>query len=121
VIELVTNNASWDVETVSELYKTRWRIESFFKMIKQYLRIKTFIGTSRNAVMCQIWTAMTAILLLQHLKNKANQEWHMFNLVTFIRIHLMSHIDIWEWLKQRFEETHPPTEVDVCVSTGGAS
>ncbi len=77
-------------------------------MIKQHLRIKTFIGTNRNAVMSQIGTAMIAVLLLQHLKNKSNQDWHMSNLLTFIRIHLMSYIDMWEWLKQRFEESHSP-------------
>ncbi len=108
VIELVTNKAHWDAETVSALYKSRWRIESFFKMIKQRLRIKTFIGTNRNEVMSQIGTAMIVVLLLLHLKNKSNQEWHMSNLVTFIRIHLMSYIDMWEWLKQRFEESHSP-------------
>ena len=111
VIELVTNNAHWDAETVSELYKSRWRIESFFKMIKQHLRIKTFIGTSRNAVMSQIWTAMIAVLLLQHLKNKSKQDWHMSNLVTFIRIHLMSYIDMWEWVNERFERPHPPPQL----------
>ena len=107
-IELVTNNAHWDAETISSLYKSRWQIESFFKTIKQHLRIKTFIGTNKNAVMCQIWSAMIAILLLQHLKNKAKQDWHMSNLVTFIRIHLMSYIDLWDWMNQCFETTHAP-------------
>lgn len=76
-IELITNNAYWEADTVSTLYKSRRQIESFFKTIKQHLRIKTFIGTNKNAVMCQIWTAMIAILLLQFLKNKAKHDWHM--------------------------------------------
>ncbi len=50
--------------------------------------------------------AMIAVLLLQHLKNKSNQDCQIFNLVTFIRIYLMSYIDMWEWLEQRFEEPH---------------
>ena len=107
-IELVTNNAHWDAETISSLYKARWQIESFFKTIKQHLRIKTFIGTNKNAVLCQIWAAMIAILLLQYLKNKAKHDWHMSNLVTFIRIHLMSYIDLWDWINQRFETAHSP-------------
>lgn len=86
-IELITNNAYWKAETISALYKARWQVESFFKTIKQHLCIKTFIGTNKNAVMCQIWTAMIAILLLQHLKNRTADGWHMSNLVTFIRIH----------------------------------
>ena len=107
-IELITNNAYWEADTISALYKSRWQIESFFKTIKQHLRIKTFIGTNRNAVMCQIWTAMIAILLLQYLKNKAKNDWHMSNLVTFIRIHLMSYIDLWTWMNQGVDKAHSP-------------
>lgn len=107
-IELITNNAHWEADTISSLYKARWQIESFFKMIKQNLRIKTFIGTNKNAVMCQIWTAMIAIALLQYLKNKARYDWHMSNLVTFLRIHLMSYIDLWDWLHQQLRNDHSP-------------
>lgn len=107
-IELITNNAHWEADTISALYRSRWQIESFFKTIKQHLRIKTFIGTSKNAVMCQIWTAMIAILLLQYLKNKAQYDWHMSNLVTFIRIHLMSYIDLWTWMNQLVDKAHSP-------------
>lgn len=107
-IELITNNAYWDADTISALYKARWQIESFFKTIKQHLRIKTFIGTNKNAVMCQIWTAMIAILLLRHLKNKAKYDWHMSNLVTFIRIHLMSYIDLWTRINQLADRAHSP-------------
>ena len=89
-------------------YKSRWQIESFFKTIKQHLRIKTFIGTNKNAVMCQVWTAMIAILLLQYLKNKARYDWHMSNLITFIRIHLMSYIDLWTWINQQVDKAHSP-------------
>ena len=107
-IELITNNAHWDADTISSLYKARWNIECFFKTIKQNLRIKTFIGTNKNAVMCQIWTAMIAIALLQYLKDKAQYDWHMSNLVTFLRIHLMSYIDLWEWLHQQVNNEHSP-------------
>ena len=111
VVELVTNNAEWDAETVSELYLSRWRIETFFKLIKQNLRIKTFLGTNKNAVHTQIWTAMTAILLLQYLRNRSRYNWHMSNLVTFLRIHLMSHIDLWTWLDQMGTSGVPPPEL----------
>ena len=100
MVELDTNNCKWDAETISELYPARWRIETFFKLIKQNLRIKTFVGTNKNAVHTQIWTAMIAILLLQYLRNRSRYNWHMSNLVTFIRIHLMSHIDLWTRLNQ---------------------
>lgn len=109
-IELITNNAYWEADTISALYKSRWQIKSFFKTIKQHLRIKTFIGTNKNAVMCQIWTAMIAILLLQYIKNKAKYDWYMSNLVTFIRIHLMSYIDLWAWVNQLSDKAHSPAK-----------
>ena len=111
VVELVTNNAKREAETVSELYLARWRIETFFKVIKQNLRIKTFLGTFKNAVHTQIWTAMTAILLLQYLRTRSRYNWHMSNLVTFLRIHLMSHIDLWTWLDQIEMSGVPPPKL----------
>ena len=111
VVELVTNNAKWDAETVSELYLARWRIETFFKVIKQNLRIKTFLGTNENAVHTQIWTAMIAILLLQYLRTRSRYNWHMSNLVTFLRIHLMSHINLWLWLDQIEISGIPPPKL----------
>ena len=70
-IEIITNQMSWTANTISELYKTRWQIEIFFREIKQLLHIKTFIGTSQNAVMIQIWTALITILILKALKAMA--------------------------------------------------
>lgn len=102
-IELVTNNTAGDAETISALYKVRWQIESFFKLIKQYLRIKTFIGTNKNAVMCQIWAAMLSMLLFKYLQSRSTQDWHMANLVTFVRIHLMNSVDLWKWPEYTFE------------------
>ena len=67
-IELITNQFSWTENTIADLYKARWEIEQFFKNIKQQLKIKSFIGTSPNAVLIKIWTAMITILLLKYLK-----------------------------------------------------
>jgi IS4 transposase len=61
VIEVITNQISWTANTISELYKSRWQVETFFREIKQLLHIKSFIGTSQNAVMIQIWTALISI------------------------------------------------------------
>ena len=63
VIELITNQFYWSPNTIGELYKSRWQVEIFFRDIKQLLHIKSFIGTSENAVMIQIWTALITILL----------------------------------------------------------
>ena len=97
-IELVTNNAHLTATQVCELYKSRWNIESFFKTIKQNLRIKSFLGTNKNAVMSQIWCAMITLLLLRHLKQNAKYPWHMSNLVSLIRLAMFSTINLVEWL-----------------------
>lgn len=98
----LTNNRSWTASTVAAIYKQRWSIETFFKTIKQNLKIKSFVGTSENAVQIQIWTALITILLLTYLKAKAKYQWHMSNLVTFLRLNLFVKIDLWEWLHQPF-------------------
>lgn len=98
----LTNNFNWTAKTVANIYKGRWHIEVFFKQIKQHMKIKSFVGTSQNAVQVQIWTAMTAILLMKFLKEKAKYDWHLSNLVTFIRLNLFAKIDLQKWLDNPF-------------------
>ena len=76
--------------------------------IKQLLHIKTFIGTSKNAVMIQIWTALITILMLKAMKNQAKYGWHLSNLVAFIRLNIFVKIELQRWLNQPFED--PPTK-----------
>ena len=107
--ELLTNNFSWTASTISELYRKRWTIESFFKDIKQHLKIKSSVGTSRNAVLTQIWTALITILLLKALQKQAKHKWHLSNLVAFIRINLFVKIDLQLWLDKPFlDDLSPP-------------
>jgi hypothetical protein len=101
-LELLTNNFTWTASSISELYKRRWSIESFFKEIKTHLKIKSFIGTSMNAVLIQIWTALITILLLKALQKEAKHKWHLSNLVSFIRINLFVKIDLKKWLDKPF-------------------
>lgn len=108
-IELITNNFNWAAQTIADLYKARWEIEVFFRDIKQLLHIKTFIGTSKNAVMIQIWTALITILLLKVMKNQARYGWHLSNLVAFIRLNIFVKIELQRWLDQPFED--PPTKM----------
>jgi len=103
VIELITNQMKWTANTISELYKSRWHIEIFFREIKQLLHIKSFIGTTENAVMIQIWTALITILILKVLKAMAKFNWHLSNLVAFIRLNLFVKIDLQLWLNKPFE------------------
>jgi len=107
----VTNQMSWTAQTISELYHARWDIEVFFKHIKQVLKIKTFVGTSPNAVLIQVWTAMIAILLLKYLQAKAKFNWHLSNLVSFLRLNMFVKIDLWEWLDTpMIREARPPPQ-----------
>jgi len=104
-IELITNQMSWTANTISELYKSRWQVEIFFREIKQLLNIKSFIGTSENAVLIQIWTALITILILKFLKNLAKYDWRLSNLVAFIRLNLFVKITLQNWLDRPFEPT----------------
>lgn len=94
-IEVITNQMSWTANTITELYKARWEVEIFFRDIKQQLHIKSFIGTSQNAVMIQIWTALITILILKALKTQAKHAWYLSNLVAFIRLNLFVKVDLY--------------------------
>jgi len=107
---------TWTANTISELYKSRWQIEIFFREIKQFLHIKSFIGTSLNAVMIQIWTALITILMLKALKAMAKYGWRLSNLVAFIRLNLFVKIDLQIWLDKPFEE--PPENKPVYIQRG---
>jgi len=113
VIELITNQFTWVANTIGELYKSRWQVEIFFREIKQLLHIKSFIGTTENAVMIQIWTALITILILKALKAMAKYSWYLSNLVGFIRLNLFVKIDLQWWLDNPFEPEHPPPEMPV--------
>ena len=76
-----------------------------FKALKQNLRVKTFVGTSANALKIQIWTALIAILLLRYLKLRARWGWSLSNLVALLRQQLFVHRELFAWLDEPF---HPP-------------
>lgn len=106
-IELITNNFTWTAETIANLYKSRWQIESFFKDLKTHFKIKTFIGTSSNAVEIQIWTALITILVLKYLKAISKYNWSLSNLIAFLRMHLFTKMELEYWLETPFK---PPGE-----------
>ena len=109
VVQLLTNNFKLAASTIAELYKARWQIEIFFRNIKQLLKIKSFIGTSHNAVETQIWTALATMLLLCWLKHVAKYKWGLANLVVSLRLNTFTKIDLEKWLNEPFT---PPPEVD---------
>jgi IS4 transposase len=78
-------------------------VELFFKALKQNLKIKTFVGTSANAVKIQIWTALIAMLILRYLQLKSKYTWSLSNLVSLLRMTLFTHRNLWAWLDSPFE------------------
>jgi IS4 transposase len=112
----LTNQMTLAASTIAEIYKDRWQIEVFFKLIKQNLRIKSFVGTSANAVWTQIWTALIAMLVIRFLQLKARFGWSFSNLVYFLRMNLLVYRDLWDWLQNPFTAPPPkplPTQLEL--------
>ena len=99
----LTNIFHLAASTIGAIYKDRWQIELFFKALKQNLKIKTFVGTSENAVNVQIWTALIAMLLLKFLLLKSTWAWSLSNLAAMLRFNLLSYRDLWAWLDAPFK------------------
>lgn len=94
-IEIITNNLDWKASTVAALYRRRWDIETFFKLLKQNLNVKTFVGTSPNAVKSQIFIALIAYLILELLRRvKTNGKAAFSNFVEKIRICLCYYLTL---------------------------
>jgi len=89
--------------TVAAVYKERWAIELFFKALNQNLRVKTFIGTSENALQTQIWTALIAMLLIKYLQLRTTFGWSLSNLVALLRQQLFVYRDLWNWINDPFQ------------------
>jgi len=101
-IVLLTNNFRWAARTIGAVYKARWQIELFFKALKQNLRVKTFLGTSENAVKSQLWTALTAMLILKYLQLRSCLSWSLSNLAALFRMNLLVYKDLWDWIDGPF-------------------
>ena len=103
VLVLLSNHLGFGSTTIAQIYRERWRIEVFFRYLKQNLRIKTFVGTSANALHIQIWTALIAMLLLKYLQLRARYGWSLSNLVALLRQQLFVYRDLQTWLDKPFE------------------
>jgi hypothetical protein len=110
VLVFLTNHHGLGASTIAAIYKDRWQIELFFKALKQNLKIKTFVGTSANAVKTQIWTALISMLLLRYLQLCSRFGWSLANLVALLRMNLFTHRDLMAWLDQPFATPPDPQD-----------
>ena len=95
----LTNNFFLSAWTIAQLYKARWKVELFFKWIKQHLKIKTFLGTSKNAVMTQVWVAMTYFLLLAYIQFQTRFKNSLFHLHRLIQNTLLDRLSLIDLLR----------------------
>jgi len=101
-IVFLSNLIAFGATTIAAIYKDRWQVELFFKALKQTLKIKTFVGTSANAVRTQVWTALIAMLVLKYLQLKSTFSWSLSNLAALLRQQLFFYRDLWAWLEDPF-------------------
>jgi hypothetical protein len=106
-IVFLSNLLAFGATTIAAIYKERWQVELFFKALKQTLKIKTFVGTSANAVRTQVWTALgpegTPMLVLKYLQLKSTFAWSLSNLAALLRQQLFFYRDLWVWLDDPFQ------------------
>ena len=103
----LTNHFDLDAVSVAAVYRQRWQIELLFKALKQNLKIKTFVGTSANALKIQIWTALIALLLVRYLQLRSRLQWHLSRFVALLRHQLFVYRDLWRFLDNPFEGPPP--------------
>ncbi len=101
-IVLLTNLLFLSPATIAAIYQDRWEIELFFKALKQNLKVKSFVGTSENALRIQIWTALIALLLLKWLHHLSQARWSLSNLASMLRLNLFTYRDLRKWLADPF-------------------
>jgi len=103
----VANHMKLAAQTIARIYKERWQVELFFNALKQGVMVKTFVGTSENAVQIQIWTALIAMLILKWLQLKRTTSWSLSNLIALLRQQLSVCRDLWAWLNNPYQAPPP--------------
>ena len=97
----LTNLFHLSAQEIVAIYKARWQIELFFKWIKQHLKIKSFLGTSPNAVMTQVWVALCAYLLIAYLKFLSKAPWSPYQILKRLQVTALEYIDLGQLLAEK--------------------
>jgi len=122
-IVLLTNHLQFSATTIAAIYKDRWEIELFFKALKQHLKVKTFVGTSENALKLQIWTALSSLLLLKYLQFTSQCGWPLCRLVAMLRLNLFTDRNLWDFLTDPFQAPPeaPPYQLTLGFETASTA
>jgi hypothetical protein len=100
VYEFISNNFELPADKIAEIYKQRWQIETLFKRLKQNFPLKYFLGDNQNAIEIQIWVSLIINLIMLVIQRKAKRKWAFSNMMSVIRYHLMTYIDLFKFLKK---------------------
>jgi hypothetical protein len=117
-LELLTNHLDFGATTIADIYKERWQIELFFKALKQNLKVKTFVGTTPNALLVQIWTALLALLLLRWCHHQSKSGWHFSLIAALLRLNLFVYRGLRDWLDNPVPlvaEPPPISQLSLCI------
>jgi len=106
--QFLTNNFQLSAATIAAIYKDRWKVELFFKAIKQNLKIKAFIGTSKNAVLTQVWIALITYLLVAFARHSAREGWTVQRILRVLQLNLFER----KTLKEILDPDPPPNQKD---------
>ena len=99
VYEFISNNFEIDADKIADIYKQRWQIEILFKRLKQNFPLKYFFGDNQNAIEIQIWVSLIIQLIMLVIQRKAAKKWAFSNMMSIIKYHLMTYIDLFKFLK----------------------
>src|SRR5690606_9895086 len=113
VYEFISNNFLLSPEKICDIYKHRWQIETMFKRLKQNFPLKYFLGDSPNAIQIQIWCGLIVQLLMLVIQKRVKKTWAFSNMISMVRLHLMSYINLFNFLEnptQKWDHltTKPP-------------
>lgn len=120
-VALLTNHLDFGATTIAQIYRDRWEIELFFKLLKQQLRIKSFVGTSANALQTQIWTALIVVLLLKYMQFCSRCALPVCTLLALLRWNLFTYRELWAWLDDPFAVPPEPPPIQLALPFGTAS
>ncbi len=103
VFVFITNNFTLPTSQIALIYKCRWMIEILFKQIKQNFPLRYFWGNSENAIKMQVYCVLIAQLLMVVIRKKAATKKSFANMITVIRLHLMSYVELFEFIKDTYK------------------